>query len=128
MKNKQKYLEAFADTILKYKDSKKWEKKHGGFVKYNNCQFCSMCKINNKIFSNDPCIPCPMANELEDDGTYCGCGCADFASYPKHSEKYKFPRRIKALRKMIKVMKGWPEKRFTKKGWKYSGKELPRSW
>lgn len=122
MTNKQKFISAFKDTILKYENPQAWAEKHcrSGMVLYGSTDSCPICAlIGNPLWGS--CVPCPMANRER------GGGCIDFKSYPGDHES-RFPARIKALRKMIKVMEKWPESRFTVKGWKFSGKELPRSW
>jgi len=117
MTNKQeRAIKACKKLVAKYRGA---ESKTGFFSRYT----CPLCKVYT-----DPnkCYGCPLANQNG------GSGCGDFATYKGAEEerfsKKNFEARAQFFERIIPILEGLPEERFTKEGWKYTGDVIPRTW
>jgi hypothetical protein len=118
IKNKELTIRAHRRIAWRYRNPKG--------LSFFDMNSCPLCEIHYKY---GECRGCPLAHV---DG---GQGCSNFTSYRHADLEYSldkygpaFEARAQFHEKVIEIIKKWPEERFTKEGWIYSGEEIPRKW
>jgi hypothetical protein len=144
MSKKTRTIKAFSEIILKYMNP-------CGDIFFKE-EYCPLCivhikrekielspgiyakKKNGDFQLHSDCRGCPLASRGG------STGCISFRTYAPAQKKYyqmrhitlnnapcqEFKNRANFFIKYFHTISVWPESRFTKKGWEYSGNEISR--
>ena len=132
MNKKERTIKACKELINKYRNPIGKE-----FFYSNSCPLCDIHYKKHK-FTIYPCKGCPLAAK------HGFIGCFDFKTFIIAENKYDsnnlynsnnltettlkaFEDRAKFFEKIIPILEKYPNKRFTKNGWKYT-EEINRDW
>lgn len=121
MIKKERTLKACRELIEKYRHPKPEDV-------FFNCDCCPLCKIHlNTRAEVRRCLGCPLADERAK------ADCKNFSSYNEAVKaifwkKCTFEKRAQFFEKIIPILEKLPAKRFTRRGWEFTGDIIPREW